>query len=64
MDKSTGKIKKISYLDSQNISKDNSMKKSIDNSTDFQANPVLIFACEEEDLANKWIAVINYFMKK
>ena len=68
VEKYNQKIKKLGFVgESNNVSKDNStIKKSFDNSHAFEShpNPLLIFANEDEELINKWIAVLNYFMSK
>jgi len=50
-----------------NVSNNNStIKKSFENSNmqDSYSNPLLIFGYEDEDLINKWIAALNYFITK
>ncbi len=68
VEKYNQKIKKLGFVgESNNVSKDNSaFKKSFDNShtVESHSNPLLIFASEDEELINKWIAVLNYFMNK
>jgi hypothetical protein len=68
VEKYNQKIKKLGLIgaESHNASKDNStIKKSFDNShaLESNSNPLLIFSSEEE-LINKWIAVLNYFISK
>lgn len=60
IDKYQDKINKIGLLEGKSLIKDNSIKKSIDNSTELN----VILGGEDEDLVNKWIAVLNYFMNK
>ena len=68
VDKYNHKIKKLGFVgESNNVSRENStIKKSFDHSHAFESqfNPLLIFASEDEELINKWIAVLNYFISK
>lgn len=65
MEKNNQRIKKIGLNESSNVSKDQSViKKSFEASHDVNPNGLIIFANEDEELINKWIAVLNYFMTK
>ena len=65
------KMKKIGNLESLNNNNNNynnkdQLKKTNDASSmdNTITDQLLIFANEKEDLINKWIAVLNYFINK
>jgi hypothetical protein len=60
---STPKANKVSLIQTDNKIL-NKKGKNLENESVFSAENILIFSSDKEDLLNKWIVVINYFMNK